>query len=192
MGKYLQGVTEYFRNIEAQAAAESNPHRRAILKNYLTHAALEYTDRWPEIFSPERTIAHPIYKVRWGTPEEVVYDGPERVQDFYRTLKDDTFLTNQDELLAVNDWGFASFLTINLFMNAAKARSMGLEPNVEANQYVLATQCSMYWTYDQDARLMGEYVYEIGAGQLAPVAPQDEISFDDVQKVVAGYLPPQP
>ncbi len=191
MGQYLAGVTEFFRNIAEQGDRESNPHRKAILKNYLTHAALEYTDRWHEIFDASRTVDHPVYKVRWGTPDEVVYDGPEAVQGFYRSLKDDTFLTNQDELLAVNDWGFSSFLTINLFVNAEKARTMGFEVDDEMAQYVLKTPCSMYWTYDEDARLLGEYVYEIGAGQLAKVAPEDEISYDDVQKVVAPYLPPQ-
>ncbi|HEY3851007.1 MAG TPA: hypothetical protein VGL87_08565, partial [Steroidobacteraceae bacterium] len=192
MGKYLDGVTQFFSGIARDAERETSPRRRAILENYLAHAALEYTDRWPEIFIPQRTVEHPIYKVRWGTPEDVVYDGLDAVQGFYRGLKDDKLLTNQDQLLAVNDWGFASFLNINLFMNGEKAMSLGFKVDDKDGDYVLITPCGMYWTYDRDVRLIGEYVYEIGVGKLEKVASADRVTFADVQRIVAPHLPPPP
>jgi hypothetical protein len=192
MGKYLQGVVQFFRGIADEAAREGNPHRRAILENYLVHAALEYTERWPEIFVPKRTVEHPIYKVRWGTTDDVVYDGLDAVKGFYRGLKDGKLLTNQDQRLAVNDWGFGSFLNINLFMKGEMAKSLGFKVDDEKCDYVLITPCGMYWTYDDRARLIGEYVYEIGAGRVEKVLPQDMLTFDDLQRVVAPYLPPMP
>ncbi|NNE41889.1 MAG: hypothetical protein HKN14_13335 [Marinicaulis sp.] len=190
MGKYHEGLRGFFKDIDDNVKAEKNSHRKAILDNYLKHAALEYTDRWKEIFDPVRTVAHPVYKVRWGTDEDVIYDGPDAVQGFYRTLKDDTFLTNQDQLLAVNDWGFTSFLKIILHMNAEKARREGFEVDDDSAQYALETPCAMYWLYDDKAKLIGEYVYEIGKSTYSKTAPSDVITDEDVQEIVAPYLPP--
>lgn len=191
MRRFHDGLREFFEGIASQAAAERDPHRKAILENYLGHAALEYTDRWEEIFDPVRTVAHPLYKVRLGTSEDVVYDGIDEVKNFYRGMKDDTFLTNDDQRLAVNDWGFMSFLKINLFVDAAKARSMGFDVKGEGGHYVVISPAAMYWTYDKNAKLIGEYVYGIGDAKLEVVPPEDIITYDELQAIVAPYLPPQ-
>jgi hypothetical protein len=40
---YVKLSEEYFRAHQDLAEAEKNPHRRAIIVNYIEHAALEYT-----------------------------------------------------------------------------------------------------------------------------------------------------
>lgn len=189
MNRYYEATVAWYENIAREARENPSPHRRKICQNYLEHAALEYTDRWPEIFTPERTVEHPVYKVKWGTPETVVYDGMDAVKGFYTELKDGGVLTNQDELLSVADWGFSSFLTINLFRTGAQLVEMGVEVDDPAADYVIQTPCAMYWLYDEDARLIGEYVYEIEAGKVVKLAPGEVVTEDDIKRLVEPYLP---
>lgn len=192
MGRYHDELAKFFRTIVDEAEKAGTPRRKAILLNYRDHAALEYTDRWPEIFDPVRTVEHPCYRVHWNTPEEIIYDGAEAVKEFYGGVKGDIFLTNEDQLLAVSDWGFASFTKINLFMGAKTARGMGHDARDEDAQYVFATPCAMYWRYDDRERLTGEFVYEIAPGTWGTVPPEDRITYDEIQLIVAKHLPPAP
>lgn len=192
MGKYHLELEKFFQTIVDEAEKAGTARRKAILLNYRDHAALEYTDRWPEIFDPVRTVENPFYRVHWNTPEEVVYDGIDAVKEFYGGVKGDIFLTNEDQFLAVSDWGFASFTKINLFMGAETARSMGHDARDESAQYVFATPAAMYWTYDERERLISEFVYEIAPGAWGTVAEEDRITYEEIQSIVARHLPPLP
>jgi hypothetical protein len=189
MSRYFEATVQWYESIAREGRENPSPHRRKICQNYLEHAALEYTDRWPEIFTSQRTIDHPVYKVRWGTPDTVVYDGPEAVKGFYEVLKDGGVLTNQDELLSVANWGFSSFLKINLFRTGAQLQELGLDEDDVSANYIIQTPCAMYWLYDQDARLVGEYVYEIEPGAIVKVSDEDLVTSDDLVRLVAPYLP---
>lgn len=189
MNPYYEACVRWYESIAREGRENPSAHRRKICQNYLEHAALEYTDRWPEIFTPERTVEHPVYKVKWGTPETVVYDGMDAVKGFYTTLKDGGLLTNQDELLSVADWGFSSFLKINLYRTGAQLQAEGVEVDDPDGQYVIQTPCAMYWLYDEDARLIGENVYEMEAGAVIKLAPEDVLTEEEVWKLVEPYLP---
>jgi hypothetical protein len=52
---------------EAVAEAETDPHRRDVPLNYNRQAALEFSDLWQHIFTPEMTVAEPKYRVQLGT-----------------------------------------------------------------------------------------------------------------------------
>lgn len=189
MSIYYDATVRWYEAIAKEGRENASAHRRKICQNYLEHAALEYTERWPEIFTPERTVDHPVYKVRWGTPETVVFDGLEAVKGFYTGLKDGGVLTNQDELLSVADWGFSSFLKINLFRTGAQLLADGIEVDDPEGDYIVQTHCAMYWLYDEDARLIGEHVYEIEPGVIKKVAAEDRVTEDDIKRLVAPYLP---
>jgi hypothetical protein len=189
MSQYLDGVEKWFKNIEDTAAAEPNLHRRAILENYVVHAALEYSDRWPEIFTPERTVEHPVYNVKWGTPETVTYDGMDSVKAFYAELKDQGVLTDQDEYLSVNDWGFSSFLNICIFMPGRQLIEQGTSVADADAMYVVQQPTAMYWLYDENARLIGENVYEIEPPRVLKCSPEDVVTEGDIEKLIEPYLP---
>ena len=188
MSRYYEATVHWYENIAREGRENPSPHRRKICQNYLEHAALEYTQRWPEIFTPERTVDHPVYKVRWGTPETVVFDGLEAVKGFYTELKDGGVLTNQDELLSVADWGFSSFLKINLFRTGAQLQELGVEVDDVSANYIVQTPCAMYWLYDDDARLIGEHVYEMEPGTIVKVSDEDLVTSEDLVRLVAPYL----
>lgn len=189
MNPYYDACVQWYEAIAREGRENPSAHRRDICQNYLEHAALEYTDRWPEIFTPERTVEHPVYKVKWGTPETVVFDGLEAVQGFYTGLKDGGVLTNQDELLSVADWGFSSFLKINLFRTGAQLQAEGVVVDDPDAHYIVQTPCAMYWLYDEDARLIGENVYEMEPGTIVKLAPEEVITSDDLWELVKPYLP---
>lgn len=189
MNPYLSATVKWYEAIAAEGLHNPSPHQRKICQNYLEHAALEYTDRWPEIFTPERTVDEPVYKVRWGTPETVVFDGLEAVKGFYTELKNGGVLTNQDELLSVADWGFSSFLKINLFRTGVQLVEQGVTVDDPDGEYVIQTPCAMYWLYDENARLIGENVYEMEPGVVKKLDPAEVVTEDQVWKLVAPYLP---
>lgn len=188
MNPYYEATVAWYEAIAREGRENPSPHRRKICQNYLEHAALEYTDRWPEIFTPERTVEHPVYKVRWGTPETVVYDGVDAVKGFYLALKDGGTLSNQDELLSVADWGFSSFLKINLYRTGAQLIELGMEADADG-EYVIQTPCAMYWLYDENARLIGENVYEMEPGVVIRLSPGETLTGDDLWTLVKPYLP---
>jgi hypothetical protein len=189
MNLYYESTVAFYESIAREARENSSAHRRRICQNYLEHSALEYTDRWAEIFTPRRTVEHPVYKVRWGTQQTVVYDGMAAVKGFYVGLKDAGVLTNQDELLSVADWGFSSFLTINLFRTGAQLSGEGVQVDDPGGHYVIQTPCAMHWLYDKDARLIGENLYEIEPGVVKRLAPEEVITEDDLANLVKPYLP---
>lgn len=188
MNPYYEATVAWYEAIAREGRENPSPHRRKICQNYLEHAALEYTDRWPEIFTPERTVEHPVYKVKWGTPETVVYDGMDAVKGFYMALKEGGTLSNQDELLSVADWGFSSFLKINLYRTGAQLIEMGVDAEADG-EYVIQTPCAMYWLYDENARLIGENVYEMEPGVVVKLAPGETLTSDDLWSLVKPYLP---
>lgn len=188
MNPYYEATVAWYEAIAREGRENPSPHRRKICQNYLEHAALEYTDRWPEIFTPERTVEHPVYKVKWGTPETVVYDGMDAVKGFYMALKDGGTLSNQDELLSVADWGFSSFLKINLYRTGAQLIEMGVDAEADG-EYMIQTPCAMYWLYDENARLIGENVYEMEPGVVVKLAPGETLTSEDLWGLVKPYLP---
>lgn len=193
MSKYYDATVAWYENIAREGRENSSAHRRKICQNYLEHAALEYSaDRWREIFAPTRTVEHPVYKVRWGTPETVVYDGLDAVLGFYSELKSGGALTNADELLSVADWGFSSFHTSHLFRTGAQAAEMGFEVEDPEGLYVLSTPTAMYWLYDDDARLIGEYVYEAEPIRVSRCTPEEWVTVDDLARLIKPYLPSGP
>jgi hypothetical protein len=65
------------RQIDALIERTGNPRHRAILRNYRRHVLLELAGRWPEILTPEMTVARPVYRSVTGS-RTTVYDGPAR------------------------------------------------------------------------------------------------------------------
>lgn len=189
---YLEKAQAWFEAIRTSAESQTSPHRRAILRNFLEHAALEYTsDRWHEILEPDRTAPHPLYHIRMGTPDIQVFDGREAVRGFYSGLKEGT-LTNEHINLAVDDWGFASFFKIHQFMSGQVLLRRGINlQNPDAFYHMEMPLCAMYWLYDDKARLLGEYVYSIQPAVYEQIDPALAPTHQQVQDIVQRYLPEQ-
>jgi hypothetical protein len=189
MKDYVALADAYFQAHVDAAAAEENPHRRAIIQNYIEHAALEYTkDRWQEILLPERTVEDPVYHIRLGTPRVLHLRGLQQVHDFYATIKEGV-LTNEFINLAVADWGLCEFAKTHLFIPGATLARQGAEVDGKAFYHVEMPLVGLYWNYDAQARLVSENVYDILPPILTKIHPADAPSAEEVDEVVQKYVP---
>ncbi|MQA13856.1 MAG: hypothetical protein GEV09_06660 [Pseudonocardiaceae bacterium] len=187
MSKHLDAFADYMQNSWSRAETETDTRRRAILFNYNRHAALEFSDRWQEIFTPEMTNPHPKYKVRLGSDEVQVFDGVGEVKGFYGALNE-SVVWLEDEQLFVNDYGLASFSTFGQFIAGKDAAAAGYEVDDPEATYMLSCPLAMIWPYDENAKLIGEEVYELAPLQLSKPAPEDVFSFEERAEVLAKYL----
>jgi hypothetical protein len=78
-----------------------------------------------------------------------------------------------------------------LHKTAEECFKEGLIPEVgdPDDCYVASTRCAMYWRYDEDARLEGEYVYEIEPGTLKQIPREHWLSVEELTELVRPYLP---
>jgi hypothetical protein len=186
MNKYLESCLAWMQAIRDTARAEPNPHRRAILENYVEHVALEYCGRAPEILSTVRTVEHPIYHVQLGTDETITYDGADAIANFYGNLD---VVVNQDERLAVADWGFASHSVINIFTPGASLKKQQIAIDDPDATYLVSVPIAMFWNYDAKARLIGEDIWETGQRTVAKLKPSEVVTFEQRAEVAAPFLP---
>jgi hypothetical protein len=189
---YVALSEEWYRKHVEFANAQTNPHHRAIVMNYIEHAALEYTtDRWAEILDPSRTVEHPVYQIRMGTPDVVHFDGREAVMGFYGAIKEGV-LTNEWVNIAVADWGFSSFLKIHLFMPGETAARQGT-PVADPSKFyhIEMPLVAMYWEYDENARLISENIWDLFPPVITEMDPKDAPPAEEVDRIVRQYLPQQ-
>lgn len=188
MSKYLKAFADYMAASKAAALAESNAHRRSILLNYNRHAALEFSDMWQEIFTPEMTVAHPKYKVHLGSPDLIDFDGEQAVKGFYGALNE-SVVWLQDEELFVNDHGLSSFSTFGQFVSGKGATAAGYSGVDDPDAtYALMCPLAMYWPYDENAKLIGEEVYQLTPLMLVKPDPEDVFTFEERATVLKPYL----
>lgn len=188
MSKYLDAFATYMANSKETALAEKDPHRQAILLNYNRHAALEFSDLWQEIFTPGMTVAHPRYKVRLGSPDVLDFDGEVAVKGFYGALNE-SVVWLQDEQLFVNDYGLSSFSTFGQFVSGKDATAAGYE-GVDDPDATHALMCplAMIWPYDENAKLIGEEVYQLTDLKLVKIDPADVFTFEERSAVLKPYI----
>jgi hypothetical protein len=192
--KAVKDVADWLASIDANAKAEKDPHRKAILRNYCTHVALEFNGRWSEFLGPEMAIDDPVYHVRMGTPDVVTADGYNAVVAFYGELNDDTVLTNHDERLAVADWGLASYNTFNMWTRGRRLAALGIKiDNVDPDGYYrIHRPIAMFWNYTSDARLIGEDVFDVHPPIVEKITEAEAPTWEEVRDAVKQYLPVAP
>jgi hypothetical protein len=192
---YLEGLDDYMANIERRAREEEDPHQRRILWNYLHHAALEFTDQWENIFTSDMTVDHPVYRVRLATEDTVVFDGLEECKAFYSGLNEEVVILH-DEKLFTNDWGMATYSTLIRFPTGATlAEEQGKSfhgdfeiDDLEATYVATCPVCS-FWPFTDDARLIGEHVYQLEAFEVTAADPDEVVTMEDRATVIEKYLP---
>lgn len=187
MSKYLDGFEEFMANGKRTALAEPNAHRRAILLNYNRHASLEFSDEWQHIFTKGMTVDHPYYRVQLNMPEVATFDGLSAVKGFYSALNE-RVVWLQDERLFVNDWGLASYSTFGQFAKGSEVVEFGYEADDPDATYAMLCPLAMFWPYDDQARLIGEDVFQLQRFQIVKCEPGDEFGFDERKRMLAEYV----
>jgi len=173
MGRFFDAQHDHLAGIMAVRDQTSNPHHRAILANYAEHVALEQAGRWREIFERDMIVEHPVYQTNL-TPEGLtVLDGAKAVGDFYNGIGDEVFAM-VNERIAVADWGLGSYSDIYEFVTGKTAQERGYEVEDPDRWYTLYVPQTMFWLYDENAKLLGEHLYWVDK-QVLRDADQDDI-----------------
>lgn len=170
-------------------ATTASPLHRQILENYRRHAILEVTGQWEDIFSPDMTVAEPVYTFDVTGLEGVKLTGDE-VKGFYKTLADQgaTVILVEDEQLMVSDWGLASESWFNTYQRGSALT--GRDPD---GYYVTRQRLAMMWPFDSRGRLVGEHVYEAKVFQQVVEVTQGEfVTLEDARARLQPLLRPLP
>ena len=187
-------ITKVAMGVDRLLEVTENPRHRQILENYRRHGLLEVSGRWPEIFDPEMTVEHPVYRITSGS-RSVLLDGCEQVQEFYRGMTDAgaCVMILEDEKLAVGDWGFASESIFNHYAPGAFLMASGEEVDDPSAWYLLRHRLAMFWPYDERARMIGEHVYEDGTSrEIVKLASEDIVTPAQAREALAPLIRPLP
>ncbi len=175
--------------IDELISKTENPRHRAILQNYRTHALLELSGRYEEIFSPELTCPEPVYRTTevGGTG---VFTGAEEVREMYRRFVEsgESVIVVEDEQLAVADWGFASEATHRQFVSGTSLLERGDVVEDPDSTYLLSRRVVMVWHY-LGGKLTGEHVYEDATSRtITKVDPSEVVTPDEARRILAPLL----
>lgn len=171
----------------------TNPLHRRILENYRRHAILEVTGEWEGIFTPEMSVAEPVYHYNIAGFEGVVAEGADAVQKVYRMMAESNtgVIVVEDEKLAVADWGFASEAFFNTYFRGSDLATRGLTADDPDGYYILRQRFAMVWPYDDRGRMIGEHVYEDRAFQaIIAIAPDEYLTLEEARARLLPLLRP--
>jgi hypothetical protein len=172
-----------------------NPRHRRILENYRRHAILEVCGEWEGIFEPDMMVNEPVYYFSISGYDGVVADGAKAVKDIYRHLAETQtcVMLVEDEHLWVDDWGFASDSNFVTYQRGHNLIEKGFEVDDPSGYYREIQHFVMMWPYDDQARLIGERVYEDKPlHRIERISREDFITLDDARARLLPLLRPLP
>ncbi len=188
MSIFLEKFIDYMKSINAAAESEPNPHRKAILRNYCRHAAYEFTNQDNEILSADMTVKNPLYNIKRYGSGLATYTGLKSVQGYYDAVNREVIMLNDEQLMA-NDWGISSYSTFVRFVTGDRLLQEGHEDVEVDATYVQTSPLAMFWPYNDEARLLGEDVYELDKPVTRKAGPDEIVTLDMRIEAARAFLP---
>lgn len=175
VNRFEQGVSDCMTPAAKLLEQTTNPLHRAMLLNFWRHVHLEGSGQFDKIVAPDMMVDHPVYRVAWGAKPAVI-EGKKGVLDFYNSVGE-SVLWNSDDRLAVADWGIADELTFHQLARGADLRAVGYDVEDPDRLYHVSSRQAFIWPYDEQARLVGENLYEDKTSvQVEEVHPAEAIT----------------
>lgn len=188
---YEHEFVQMMDDIDELIEATADPRHRKILINYRRHGLLEVAGRYEELLQPEMTVRHPHYRLFEGG-EGVIIDGMEAVSAFYKSLAELDMLVmwTGRQKMAVADWGFAGEAQFSQFVPGkmlgdnvfAEVGSEGAEGEKENESpydpekwYLVRRTLAFVWPYDEEARMIGEHVYEDAESKVVTEVDESDV-----------------
>ncbi len=183
------------RAVEAALQRTENPRHRYLLQAYLRHRYLESAGRYKEIFDPQLTVEHPVYRFSLIGQPRFILDGRDQVEAVYRhwTETDQCVFYVEDETVSVGDHMVVGRgLAYQQTLGSALAAS-GIDADEHA-MYLVRSQIAMIWPYDDHCRLIGEDVWEFDDAQHAHVKldPEDVLTAEQAGRLLDPFITPLP
>ena len=180
--------------VEQLLEVTENPRHRYMLEAYNRHRYLEMAGRYKEIFEPEMTVEHPVYRFDFYG-QKLTLDGREQVEAVYRewTETDQCVFYAEFEELAIGDTMIVSRSRLYQQTLGAALVEMGIDADAEA-MYLASTRIAMIWPYDSRCRMIGEDVWEYDTSerQFIELAPADVLSAKRAGELLQPLIKPLP
>ena len=180
--------------VEQLLEVTENPRHRYMLEAYNRHRYLEMAGRYKEIFEPEMTVEHPVYRFDFYG-QKLTLDGREQVEAVYRewTETDQCVFYAEFEELAIGDTMIVSRSRLYQQTLGAALVEMGIDADAEA-MYLASTRIAMIWPYDSRCRMIGEDVWEYDTSErrFIELAPADVLSAERAGELLAPLIKPLP
>ena len=158
MNRFEQAIYDCMKPTERLLEETTKPLHRAMLLNFWRHVHLEGAGEFEKIVAPDMMVDEPVYRVTWGANPSVI-TGKEGVVAFYNSVGE-SVLWHSDDRLAVADWGISDEITFQQLARGADLRAVGYDVERDDALYHVASRQSFIWPYDDQARLVGEHLYE--------------------------------
>ena len=180
--------------VEQLLEVTENPRHRYMLEAYNRHRYLEMAGRYKEIFEPDMTVEHPVYRFDFYG-QKLTLDGREQVEAVYRewTETDQCVFYAEFEELAIGDTMIVSRSRLHQQTLGAALVEMGIDADAEA-MYLASTRIAMIWPYDSRCRMIGEDVWEYDTSErrFIELAPADVLSAERAGELLAPLIKPLP
>jgi len=175
--------------------ATENPRHRYLLQAYDRHRNLEHAGRFEEIFSPEMTVEHPVYRFNMLGQPPLKLEGREQVEPVYRLWAetDQCIFYNEQETIAVGDWMVASTMVGYQQTLGSALVAAGIQADEDA-MYLVRGRVAMIWPYDERGRLVGENVWEYDDSEheLIKLEPDRVLTSARAAELLAPLIEPLP
>ena len=181
--------------VERLLEVTENPRHRYLLSAYNRHRYLEMAGRYREIFTPEMTVEHPVYRFSMLGRQRFTLDGREAVEALYEhyVKTNQCIFYTEDEELAVGDRMVVSRAIVYQQATGAALARQGVDVD-ESAMYLTRSNISMIWPYDELGRMIGEDVWEHDDidRDLIKLDPADVLTADQAAKLLDPLIKPLP
>ncbi len=195
MGRFGFDITETNVAVERLLEVTENPRHRYLLEAYNRHRYLEMAGRYREIFAPDMTVEHPVYRFDLIGQPRFTLDGREQVEAIYHdwTETDQCIFYAEDEQLAVGDDMIISRSILHQQILGSALAELGLDVDEDA-MYLTKSNIAMIWPYDERGRMIGEDVweYEETGKDMIKLAPADVLTADQAGELLEPLIRPLP
>jgi hypothetical protein len=186
-------ITQTNKAVQELIEVTENSRHRYLLQAYDRHRNLEHAGRYEEIFAPQMTVEHPIYRFNMQGQPPMQLEGREQVEPLYRHWAEtnQSIFYNETETVAVGDWMVTSTMIGYQQTLGSTLAGAGLDADPEA-MYLLRGRVAMIWPYDERGRLIGENVWEYDPTEhdLIKLAPDEVLTTAQAAKLLEPQIKP--
>ena len=188
-------ITETNKVVQELIEVTENPRHRYLLQAYDRHRNLEHAGRFEEIFTPEMTVEHPVYRFNMIGQPPMQLEGREQVEPLYRFWAEtnQSVFYNESETVAVGDFLVVSTMIGYQQTLGGALVAAGIEADEDA-MYLLRGRVAMVWPYDERGRLVGENVWEFDATEhdVIKLAPEEIVTTQQAAELLEAQIQPLP
>ncbi len=188
-------ITETNQAVQDLIEVTENPRHRYLLQAYDRHRNLEHAGRFEEIFAPEMTVEHPVYRFNMFGQPPMTLEGREQVEPLYQfwAQTNQSIFYNESETVAVGDFMVVSTMVGYQQTLGSTLAAAGVEADADA-MYLLRGRVAMVWPYDERCRLIGENVWEYDETEhdLIKLDPDDMLTTQQAAELLEPQIKPLP